>query len=512
MTAPTDVETAGPRQRLAVWFFALHPGYRLALRWILITAIATIAFHASIASLVQSTRGGGLGGFVWTVAVIGVLVAVGVARRHRTELPIHDRQTDVIVGGMGLVLALLVHGVLLGRYALYFHLLRLDLVAMWLFVLSACIVLFGLRPVARFAWVWAMVLLLVFPLPYYTLVVILGGGRAAAGAGTLLISAVGIGIAVGRTFSRGLIGSVVAWVVGALVLTIMSNFFDDAPLLAFQLIPALTTMCVVGGGFFLHARRGAPKRLLDRQVEPLAARQVWAGVPVVVAVGIALAFVHLPPMVGVTPVTADARGVLRQGQPLIVPPGWRGTSEQTFDWVHGVYGEGANLIRQRFTADTGNPQWDKLGRPRTVVVDTVTSLRPFSFNVYPARGLYDVAASRVSAPHPVDLGSGVKGQIVSVVDDQLLVSWNALQFTWGNDQIAQRVNIFAVDNHDVGAPFPEPSGGALPTLATLLTIMLRGNAADTDRAPTFKDAELLTQFGRALVAAQGDPAGDNREP
>ena len=41
---------------------------------------------------------------------------------------------------MGLVLALLINGVLLGRYALYFHLSRLDLVSMWLYVLSASIV------------------------------------------------------------------------------------------------------------------------------------------------------------------------------------------------------------------------------------------------------------------------------------------------------------------------------------------------------------------------------------
>jgi hypothetical protein len=512
MTASTDVGPSRAGQKLAAWYFGLHPSYRLVNRWAIIVSTTAVAFHASIASLLQTTSAGGLGGFVWTVAVIGVLVAIGVARRHRTELPIHDRQTDIIVGTMGLVLSLLLHGVLLQRYALYFHLLRLDLVAMWLFVLSACIVLFGLRPVTRFAWAWAMVLLLVFPLTYYALVITLGGGKVAAGAGTLLISAVGIGIAVGRTFSRGLIGSIVSWAVGALLLIIMANFFDDAPLLAFQLIPAVTTMCAVGGGFFWLARRGAPKRMLDRKVEPLAARQVLAGVPVVVSVGIALALVHLPPAVGVTPITTESVGVLRQAQPLVGPPGWHGTSEHTVDWVHQVYGDGADMVRQQFTADTGNPQWDKLGRPRTVMVDSITSRRPFSFNVYPARVLYDVTGSRISAPRFVDLGSGVKGQIVSVVDDKRLVSWNTLQFAWGDRQIAQRVNVFAVDNHDAGAPFPEPSGGALATMGTLLTIMLRGNAADTDRAPTFKDAELLTQFGRALVAAQGNPPGDKHEP
>ena len=123
--------------------------------------------------LVETTRSGGLGGYAWTVPVAAILAGIGVARRKRTELPIHDRQTDVIVGIMGLVLALLLHGVLLQRYALYFHLLRLDLVALWLFIVSASVALFGLRPVTRFAWVWAL-LFMVFPLPYYILVVLLG--------------------------------------------------------------------------------------------------------------------------------------------------------------------------------------------------------------------------------------------------------------------------------------------------------------------------------------------------
>jgi hypothetical protein len=509
MTASTDVGPRRAGRQLAAWYYALHPSYRLVLRWALITVLTFVAFRASIASLVQTTRGGGLGGFVWTVVVVGILVALGISRWHRTELPIHDRQTDVIVGTMGLVLALLIHGVLLGRYALYFHLLRLDLVAMWLYVLSASIVLFGLRPVARFAWVWGMVLLLVFPLPYYLLVIVLGGGRVAAGAGTLVISGVGTGIALGRNFRRGLIGSLVSWVFGATVLTVMAIFFYGAPLLAFQLVPAVTTMCVVGGGFFLLARRGAPKRLLDRKVEPLAARQVWAGVPVVVIVGIVLAFVHLPPTVGVTAVAPVSEGALRQGEPLIVPPGWQVTSERTYGWVHRLYGGGGELIRQRMTADVATPDWDRLGRPRTVMVDSITSHRPFSFNVYPARVLYDVTDSRLSAPRFVDLGSGVKGQMVSVVDENLLVTWNALQFTLGNHEIAQRVNLFAVDNHDPDAPFPEPSGGVLPTLGTLLTILLRGNAADTDRAPTFKDSELLVHLGRDLVAAQGVSKGSS---
>src|ERR1700754_1706312 len=120
MTASTDVGSGRAGQKLADQYYALHPGYRLFLRWALILALTIIAFHSSVASLVQTTRGGGLGGFVWTVVVGGILGALVISRWHRPELPIHDRQTDVIVGTMGLVLALLINGVLLGRYALYF--------------------------------------------------------------------------------------------------------------------------------------------------------------------------------------------------------------------------------------------------------------------------------------------------------------------------------------------------------------------------------------------------------
>lgn len=55
---------------------------------------------------------------------------------------------------------------LLERYTLYVHLLRLDVIAAWVFVLNCCIVLFGLRPVIRFAGAWAMVTM-AFSLPYF---------------------------------------------------------------------------------------------------------------------------------------------------------------------------------------------------------------------------------------------------------------------------------------------------------------------------------------------------------
>src|SRR5438874_128560 len=85
-----------------------HPAYSLIARWVLISVLTGIAFHRSFYSIGLTAHRGGLGGFAWTVPTVAILVAIGVSRRHRTELPIHDRQIDIIVGTMGLGLALLI--------------------------------------------------------------------------------------------------------------------------------------------------------------------------------------------------------------------------------------------------------------------------------------------------------------------------------------------------------------------------------------------------------------------
>ena len=503
MTAPP--ETSGSASGVAR-YYALHPGYRLAVRWALISMLTLVAFWPSAYSTGVTAHEEGIGGYVWTVPTVAILVAIGVARRHRTELPIHDRQTDIIVGTMGLVLALLIQAVLLPRYALYFHLLRLDLLAAWLFVLSCSIVLFGLRPVSRFAWVWAM-MLMVFALPYYLLVLFLGGGNLAAGSANVFIAAVGTGIAVGRTTRRGVLGSLGAWIVGFTVLAAIAVLFPNAPLVVYQEVPAVTAVCVVGVVMFLQARRGKPKRLLDRKVEPLAAKQVGAGIPLVVAVAVVLTFFPLPAGVSTAPIDRASPHPLAAGMPLVTPPGWATVETQLYPDMKRLYGEGSVLTRQRMTSLSGDPRFDKFSRPRTLVVDSLVSRRPFSFGVYPGRVLYGLTGTRFSDLRSVDLGMGVTGQMVSVVDDDLLVTWDAMQFAWGNRQIGQRISIFAVDNHDQDAPFPEPSGDMVSTLRTLITLLFRGNAVFDARSPSFKDAQLLTEFSRALVAAQFPPAG-----
>jgi hypothetical protein len=259
---------------------------------------------------------------------------------------------------------------------------------------------------------------------------------------------------------------------------------------------------------FVAARRGEPKQMFDRLVEPLAAKQVWSGVPLVVGVALVSALIPLPPQADASVIQRAAPGPLSFGQPVVAPPGWTTVARQNFREVSRLYSNDAVMVRQQMDADEGDPRFDKLGRPRTVMVDSIVTQRPLTFDVYPSRVVYDMTGARVSPLRDVDLGYGVSGQILSVVDDNLLITWNALRFAWGDGALAQRVTVFAVDNHDPGAPFPQPTQSVAASLRTLLTLLFRGNAVLDERTPTFKDAELLTEFGRALVAAQFTPSGE----
>lgn len=475
---------------------------RLTLRWVFLTAVTLIAFRQSIQATVVSTAAGSLNGYLWLMPLAAITSAIGVARRERTELPIHDRQTDVIVGVLGLGLAVMLQAILLQRYSQYFDLLRIDLIALWFFLLSSSILLFGLRPVSRFGWVW-LLLLLAFPLWYQLAVIYFGGNRTSAGVASLVVAALATAVSVGRTPSRAIVGAVTAMLVGTVVLVAMALFSPNAPLLAFQLLPATLAMVLVGIGLYGYARRGLPKRFLDRTIEPLAARQIWAGLALVLVAALGISLVKLPSRL--------AHQVIEDGMvfghPLVAPAGWHQTDQAEYPWVRKVYGRDANLIRQRFVADNGNPAWDKLARPRTVVVDTTSTWRPYSLTVYPATVLYDESSSRISDPTMVDLGHGVQGSLLTVVDDRRFVTYNLLTWTWRNAGSAQRVLVASVDNHEDHAVFPQPTSGFSATMRTMFGIFFRGNQATWDSDPVFKDMDLLTQFGSALIAAQLRNAG-----
>ena len=126
------------------------------------------------------------------------------------------------------------------------------------------------------------------------------------------------------------------------------------------------------------------------------------------------------------------------------------------------------------------------GGPRTVMVDSITSHRPFSFNVYPARVLYDVTDSRLSAPRCVDLGLGGEGPDWSRWSTT--ICWSRGTRCSSPGATTRSLSGSTCSRSTTTSRTPRsrsPPVVLLPTLGTLFTILFRGNAADTDR-----DADL----------------------
>ncbi len=487
---------APPQQPPRTIWMAGHPRSGRVLRWGLIAAATVLAFHETLRVLVLNSFHAGVNGYTWVIPPAGLMAAYGLSGRAHRQPAIHDRQTDVIVGVMGLTLALMMQDVLLPRYPDFFALLRLDLQAMLVYVASAGVLLFGLRAVTRYRSVW-LLMALAMPLPYHLTVILLGGGEIGAGVTTLLIAGVAAMIAFGHTPTGALVGAAAAWGIGVAYLVMLSVFFPDSSLLVYQLNPSLTAIGLISLWLFLVRRRAPTEKPV--RVEVLSTGDVRLGAVLVVATSAVLAVLPLPP--GALPPMLPRFDGISFGTPVQAPPGWHVTDTIDYDFVKRLYGRDARLVRQTMVADIGNPAWDKFSRPRTVVVDSVTTSWPMSLEVYPPSVLYSVS-ERLSERRPVDLGHGVTGQLVTAVDDRLLLTWNVLSFEWRNADSAQRVLVGSVDNHEPDAHFPPPTGAILKTLNTMLAVLLRGNAVAFDATATYEDAGLLTTFGRGLVDAQ----------
>ncbi|MFC7959283.1 hypothetical protein [Rhodococcoides kroppenstedtii] len=474
-------------------------------RWTLLVVAVVAAFLPTWSRLVTEARGGAVSGYLFVVPLLAVVAGQGIARRRSGELPIHDRQTDVIVGGLVILAALAVQGLWLPRYADQYALLHIDVAAAGIFAVGAAILLFGLRPVGRF-WPLMVSLVALSPVLYRTIAVSLGGSRFAYGFVLVLVAGLAGGIAVGRTGRRGLAGFAVTVSVGAAVLWGVLAVDPSIHIVWLQAIPTVGAAAVTGTVFYLRARRGRSKRVLSRPVQPPSAKSVRSAAVLVVVTAGVLFGLPLPAVVG-PPTTSGPPG---RAASLAVPVGWREIESRSYPWVRSFFGPGATLVRQEWQAAVVEPAWDDKGRARTVVVDTLGTTNGASLGVYPERTLYRLASTRTSPSLPVDLGHGVTGSLYTSVDDGLLLTWTKLVFAWARDGTYQRVTVIAVDDHEPTARFPEPEPSMASNMSALVAVFLRGNTVVGDDRPDYDDRDLLESVGRSLVAAQWPPVvGDD---
>ncbi|MCK8675564.1 archaeosortase/exosortase family protein [Rhodococcus sp. HM1] len=484
--------TAPPRHR--------RPGTQRAAtlgvpaRWAILLLATILAFHRTVLRIIDEAQAGAGSGFVLVIPVFAAFAAWGLTRRRRDELPIHDRQTDRIVGVAVLVVALAVRALLTPRYREQYVIMHLDVLAMWLFVLGGCVVLFGLRGTSRYWPVW-LVLLFTSPLILRLVVAGAGGSRFASGATVTVLAAVCIGIACGRTPRRGLAAAAATVLVGWTAAAVHLTLWPGARVDVVQIVPTVFAAAAVGAVFLAVT----PDESRKARTCPVTPRDAAGALALVIPLALGIAVLPLPGRTGSPLVPGPAS----PGEPvLVVPAGWYETAIVDYDWQRRFYGRTATLHRQMLRATEPDPRWDELSRPRSVAVQTLTAANPALFQVNPVETSFDLSRARVGPKRFVDLGHGVEAQYFTVADDDLLLTWSLLSFTWTRGDTAQRVTLLTVDNHEHDAVFPAAEPNMASNLGRLLTVFLRGGHALTDTESEDKDVDLLTALGRELVAAQ----------
>ncbi|QIS09522.1 exosortase/archaeosortase family protein [Nocardia arthritidis] len=478
---------------------------RISLRLLLIAVATGVAFRETWVRLVHDAAHGSSIGHAYVLLALAMLAAIGTMLRPRRELPIHDRQTDVIVGLMALGAAISVQGLLLPRYRYLYEMLHLDLLAAWLFLFGACVLLFGLRPTTRFWPTW-LLLLAVFPVPYRMVRTAIGGSGFDSGVAMLPFAAFAAAIAMGRTRIRALIGAVGTLLVGAVVLAALRFFWPDAPIFAYQAIPSLLAVFVMGLVMYFDVRRRGPSyKPVDRPIEPLKAQQVLSAVAAVVVAACALTVLPIPPGYDRQfPLVAG----LDLNRPHVPPNGWTLLAEREYSWSHRFFGDRSVLTRYLIRAERPNPQWDKESRRRRVVVDTVDAPDGYAIDRLPEFVLYNLSQPRVGPATWLDLGNGITARLNVVLDDRKLLSWTWLSWNWRDGDRAERVSLIAADNHLPDAEFPQPQPSVFGIFDNVINIFFRGNAVvldsdahvvDADTQP--KDQDLVTDLAKQIIQA-----------
>lgn len=460
-----------------------------ALRWVFALGVGLLAFHEPLLRTLENVRQGA-GAYSVTAILMAVILLIGIDRRRQRELPIHDREVDYIAGGLALIVAVTVQWQLVPRFADWYYLLRLDLLALIVWCFGTAALLFGLRATLRFSPAWFVLLLV--GAPVFQLLTLAAGGNwwGTATASTLCVS-LACGMAVGGTGARRIRTAVAVLVVSLVVMTAIA-LLVAAPSAVTAQLPAVLAVLLVG---VVGYRSGSAPPLLRRRAPTV--HDTRGAMALLVVSAVALALVPLP---------ANLPGELVPGPPspsvpgVDVPAGWSELDRVDLPWARTYFGDDATLTHQLLRADHPVAKWDREGRPREVVVDTLRAPNSYRRRLFSDETLYTTINGRRSESLDVNLGHGVTGNVYTVLDEDSFLTSTRLNFTWTReDGIVEHISVIAVDDHRAAAPFPELTRSLGGLVLQLATILLRGNAVTVDEATRFKDLDLVSVVGRGIV-------------
>ena len=546
MSAPAST-TAGPaigtagRRRARVGSASVVVG-RLA-GWAVVVFATALAFRRSWRELGVPVDSGYAGFSAALLGVIG-LAALGLALRPAPQAP-RDRVSDLVLGSAGLITAAGLLGLFTVRLGEQYGPLRLDLLAAWVFGISAIVVVLGVRLVVRFWPVWAMSLALLPPV-YGTGSALLGGDRIAVGGVLVMLASCAVGIVV-----RDVVAVAATVLIGVVAVVAVDRWL---PLFSYQVVPLVVGVTVVlaargsslgrsssfataisgagawpgrsasavvrGGGARVarsvdglegDARccraRSVPgvdlgrhlrgERRLGRHGHRQPVRLGMCGAGVVVAVAVALAWIPLPG--DNTAEFTTVAGVVAGER--VTAPGWNVVDHHEYPWIPDYFGPASSGTRQLLEADEVDLGWDSAGDKRRVAVDVISAASGESIGRYPEFALYRLAEPRFGPASYFDLGNGIVGRMRTVVDDRPALRWTWLSWDWQGAGGAERVTLIASTDHLPTAVFPEPDGSLGTSASTILRQMARGRPVDGGPA-VLTDTDLLLTLAHLVVAVR----------
>lgn len=468
--------------------------WRLLGRLALVVGLCLLAFHESVADLFRSIASGSVVVYVLALPLYAGLAAAASNRRPGYRIASGVRVRDVVVGALACVAALGVTALLGPGLSGVHGLWRLDLLMLWLFLLGANVLAFGLRQAVA-SWPFWVVLLLLWPFPVRLANAAAGGALG----GTLLLLLVVLAVvAYGhRTADPPRWQVLCAMVVAAVAV---------AALLAPATHPQRMPWPSVAAGLVAAVWWGAQSHV--RVQRAVVEHRVRGTVPVLVVLAV-VGLVVLPAAPRSVPPSIPS-GITSLSLDSIVVPGFSTTLTRTSKEQERYYGRGSTW--QRVGMRQGDSRLGPARDGRDIVVDVISTPRPQVLNLYPVVTTYPMGTLSSAPDAVVDLGHDVVGQLYRAEDADRGITYTLLTFSWRlpvdmtivggysgpSAPLTQRFTLIAVDDHRDGAAFPEPGN------ATLDGIRAAIESVGTTRPPRsgsdlLADEKLLDDAARSLV-------------
>ena len=485
-TAAAAGATRSGRDRTSSW--------RLLGRLGLVVGLSLLAFHHAVGSLFRGIAGGSVVVYVLAVPLYAGLAAAANNRRPGYAEAGAVRRRDLVAGSLTCLVALGFTSLLGPGLSGVHELWRLDLLMLWVFLLGATVLSFGVHQVTR-SWPFWVVSLLLWPFPVRLANTAAGG--ATGGALLLLVVVLGV-VAYGHRPHDPprwqVLGSVAA--TGGLVLA-LSGLTTHPQRLLWPSVAAAVVAALWWAGQ-AHVRPQAS--VVEHRIRGTG----------LALVGLALLGLVVLPAAPRPVAASNPTGITALSLGPVLVPGFARTASVVRTDQQRYFGR--TSVWQRVSLRESDPRTGAVPGGREIVVDVVSTPRPQVLDLYPVVTTYPTGTLSSRPDAVVDLGHGVTGQLFRAEDPQRGLRYTLLTFSWRLPvdmallggytgpaaQLTQRVTLLAVDDHRAGATFPEPGNATLDGFRTAVEQVGRARQPRSG-ADLVADEQLLDDAARALV-------------